>query len=71
MSKTSVRQRWVRVAAWLLAISYGIGAPLAAVAEGQRRLLSERFDIPPVLVYTTCVVQLACAIGVLVRPLAA
>lgn len=71
MSKTMAKDRWIRVAAWFLAVSYALGAPVAAVAEFRSDALSSRFDLPSVLIYLTCAVQLVCAIGVLVRPLAA
>lgn len=64
------RERWTGVVGILLAISYGIGAPLGALLEYQDHLFSQRFNLPPELIYLAFVVQLACAIGVLVRPLA-
>jgi hypothetical protein len=70
MSRTSVRERSVRVAAWFLALSYGLGGPVTAFLELRSHTLSERFDLPPALVYLTYMVQLACSIGVLVRPFA-
>lgn len=54
----------------LLAVSYGVGAPLAAYLEYQDQLLSQRFDLPPALLYVTSAVQFACAFGVLLKPLA-
>ncbi len=66
----SGRERWLRIGAWFLAISYGIGAPLTAVIEYRSQTFSQRFDLPPELIYLTCAVQLVCSIGVLVRPLA-
>lgn len=71
MSKTMAKDRWIRMAAWFLAVSYALGAPVAAVAEFRSEALSTRFDLPSVLIYLTCAVQLVSAIGVLVRPLAA
>ncbi len=70
MSKMFARERWVRVAAGFLAISYGIGAPLGAFLEYRSQTFSQRFDHPPELIYLTCAVQLICSIGVLVRPFA-
>ena len=70
MSKKSRRDLWVRIMAGFLALSYGLGAPLAALLEYRGHLLSERFDLPPALVYVTCAVQFACAFAVFVRPLA-
>ena len=62
-----VATRWLRITAVFLAISYGLGAPAAAVLEFQRRLISERFHYSPVLIYLVCAVQVVCAIMVLVR----
>jgi uncharacterized membrane protein YphA (DoxX/SURF4 family) len=62
--------RWVRFAAWFLALSYGIGAPLTAYLEYASHTFSERFGYPATLIYLTCAVQLVCAVGVLVRPYA-
>ena len=56
----TARERLVRVAAGFLAVSYAVGS----------RTISERFDLPPELVYLTCAVQLVCSAGVLVRPFA-
>jgi len=47
-------------------VSYGIGAPLSAVLEYRSHLFSQRFALPPGLVYVTFAVQLCCSIGVLV-----
>jgi DoxX-like protein len=70
MNKTSLRERSVRVTAWFLAVSYGLGGPLTAILEFRSHTLSERFDLPPSLIYLTTAVQILGAIGVLVRPLA-
>jgi len=70
MSRILARARLVRVVAGFLAISYGIGAPLAAMLEHRSHLFSLRFGLPPGLVYLTFAVQFVCALCVLVRPLA-
>ena len=70
MSRTSARERSVRVAAWFLALSYGLGGPMTAFIEFRSNTLSERFDLPAALIYLTCAVQSVCSIGVLVRPFA-
>lgn len=70
MRKIFTHERLLRSVGGFLAVSYGIGAPWAGVLEYRSQVLSLRLDIPPVLVYLTCAVQLACAIGVLVRPVA-
>ena len=62
--------RAVRIAAWFLAVSYGVGAPLAAVAELREAALSARFGLAPGLIYLTSLLQLACAPAVLARKLA-
>jgi cytochrome bd-type quinol oxidase subunit 2 len=69
-SKHSSRARWLRRTAWFLALSYGIGAPLAAVLEVRRHVLSQRFDYPPALILGVCVLQLGCAFAVFGRRLA-
>jgi uncharacterized membrane protein YphA (DoxX/SURF4 family) len=63
-------ERWVGIAAGFLAVSYGLGAPWTAFIEYREQVLSQRFDLPPELIYFTCAVQLACSIGVLIRPVA-
>lgn len=40
------KQRWVRGVSWFLAISYGIGAPVTAVAESRGEALSQKFGRP-------------------------
>ena len=59
-----------RVVAWVLAISYLVGAPLAAYLEYNGQILSERFDYPPELIYITCVVQIFCSVALLLPRLA-
>jgi hypothetical protein len=66
----STRGRLLRIAGWFLSISYGLGAPVTAIAELRSGALSERFGLPPELIYLTCAVQLASAPAVLVRALA-
>ena len=56
-----------RLVAWILAISYLVGAPLAAFLEFSGQLMSERFGLPPLLIYLTCVAQVVLAVGIL-RP---
>jgi len=70
LSTSKLQERWVRVAAGFLALSYAIGAPLTAYIEYTGHVLSVRFGLPPALVYLTCAVQLLASIGVLVRSLA-
>jgi hypothetical protein len=62
--------RRLQIAAGFLAVSYAIGAPLTAWAELGGAVISQRFDLPPALIYLTCAIQLACAAAVLYRPLA-
>lgn len=59
--------RPVRIAAWFLAISYGIGAPVAAIVEFHSGALSERLGLAPELIYLACAVQLLSARAVLSR----
>jgi len=70
MTNKTVRERSARVAAWFLAISYGLGAPVTAFIEYRGSTLSDRFDLPPALIYITCIVQIVSSFGVLLRPLA-
>lgn len=53
-------RRPVTIVRWILAVSYGIAAPLTAALEFHRRLLSERFDIPPLLLYLASATQVLC-----------
>ncbi|MCC7034205.1 MAG: hypothetical protein IT179_15390 [Acidobacteria bacterium] len=70
MSENTPRDRRVSVARWFLAVSYGLGAPYTAFLEYGQQMLSQRFAIPPELVYVTSALQFACAWAVFVRPLA-
>jgi len=62
-----LQSRWVRIAAWFLAISYGVGAPATAIAEIRSAALSARFGLPPELIYLTCALQLVSAPALLVQ----
>ncbi len=42
MAEGPGRERWARIAAWFLAVCYGLGAPVTAAAELQRHVLSQR-----------------------------
>ncbi len=68
--KRTFQARALRPTAWLLALCYGIGAPLAAFLEVRGHALSQRFDLPQALIFGVCVLQLGCAVAVLVRRLA-
>lgn len=70
MNEPSPAGRSARVVAWLLALSYGLFAPVTAIMEYRDQTLSERFDLPPALIHITCLVQVVCALGVLHRPTA-
>jgi hypothetical protein len=59
--------KWVWRTAVFLAVAYGVGAPVSAVLELRSALFSQRFLVPPALLYATCVIQLACAAVVLSR----
>ena len=67
LEKPAKRDLWLKVSAWFLAVSYGIGGSLTAVLEYRKHLFSERFDLPPELIYLTCAAQLLCAFGVFHR----
>jgi DoxX-like family len=62
--------RRLHLAGWFLALSYGVGAPLAGVLEVRAHVLSQRFDYPPALIFAVCGLQLVCATTILVRALA-
>jgi hypothetical protein len=58
--ETVKQSRWTKSVALLLAASYGIGSPIVVVLEYRGALLSDRFDLPPSLIYLTSFVQIAC-----------
>ena len=55
-----MNQRSVMIARWFLAITYGITAPLTAALEFHRHLFSQRFDIPPSMLYVASATQALC-----------
>ena len=55
----------LRIVAWTLAVTYLIGAPVAGFLEYSGQVLSQRFDLPPQLIYATCAAQLILAVGML------
>ncbi len=55
----------VRIAAWILAVSYGLGSSAALLIELRSQLFSARFDVPPQLLFIALPIQLVCAAGVL------
>lgn len=59
------KNRRHRFVAIILAVSYGLGGPITAVLEYREAFFSERFDLPPELLYATIVVQFICSIGIL------
>jgi hypothetical protein len=63
-SPLPTKLRWV---GYLLAVSYALGAPAAAVLEYRGAVPSERFSYPASFIYLTCAIQLVSAGGVLVR----
>jgi uncharacterized membrane protein YphA (DoxX/SURF4 family) len=65
MSDESQQDRWVRRAGVLLALSYGLGAPIGVALELRSHLFSQRLGLPPSLIYVTSFVQFVCAFGVL------
>ena len=58
--ETAGHRPWTRSVAWLLTASYGVGAPIVMVLEYRGALLSDRFDLPPSLIYLTSAIQVAC-----------
>ena len=63
----AVPERRLRVAAWILAVGYGLGAPVTVFLELRDATLSQRFDVPPALIHATCAVQLVCVFAVFSR----
>ena len=61
----------VRFAAWFLALSYGLGAPLTAYIEYSSGTFSERFGYPSALIYLVCAAQVVATIGLFSRAFAA
>jgi len=59
--------RPLRLAVGFVALSYAIGAPLLAVLEHRHGLVSGRLGLPPDVVLLAAVVQLLCAVAILVR----
>lgn len=56
-----------RVVAYFLAVSYGVGSPITAIWEYREDFFSQRFDLPPEVLYTAFIIQFICAFGVLSR----
>ncbi len=69
MSGTT-RARWLRITAWFLAVTYGLGAVFTTFAELQSGALSERLGVPSELIVISSAVQLVCAPALFVRRLA-
>ena len=59
------KNRWHRIVAISLAISYGLGSPIGAILEYLKDFFSKRFDLPSELIYATFIIQFICAFGVL------
>jgi hypothetical protein len=57
--------RTLRIVAWVLAVTYFIGALLAGYLEYSGNVMSQRFDYPPLLIYATSAAQLILAAGLL------
>jgi hypothetical protein len=55
----------LRIVAWILAATYLVGAPVAGFLEYSGQMLSQRFDLPPPLIYATCTAQAILAVGLL------
>jgi hypothetical protein len=49
----------------VLAVTYLIGALVVGYLEYNGQVLSQRFDLPPLLIYATCAAQLLLAVGLL------
>lgn len=59
--------RGARRVAVFLTVSYAVAAPVVAVLEYRGALLSQRFDVPPELIYLTAVVQLVSVAGIVMN----
>ena len=53
-------RRSVTIARWFLAITYAVAAPVSAALELHRHLFSQRFDIPPSMLYLAAATQAVC-----------
>jgi hypothetical protein len=58
-------EKTLRIVAWVLAVTYLIGAPVAGFLEYSGQVLSQRFHLPPELIYATSAAQLILAVGLL------
>ena len=65
MTDSRANAKALRIVAWTLAVTYLIGAPVAGYLEYTGDVLSQRFDLPPQLIYATCAAQLLLAVGLL------
>lgn len=63
----SVADKWQIFVRWFLAVAYGIGSPVFAVAEAMTGVFSARFDYPPEFLYFVSAVQFACVLLLVFR----
>ena len=55
-----------RIVAWVLAVSYWVGVPIAVAMEYRTGFMSARFGFPPAFVYAVSAAQFVLAAGLLV-----
>lgn len=67
MTDSGRNRKRLRTVAWVLAATYLIGAPVAGCLEYNGQVLSQRFDLPPPMIYATCAAQVVLAVGILSR----
>ncbi len=58
----------VRIIIIFLALTYAIGAPFTMFLEYRDQLLSQRFEYSSLFIYSICIIQFLCAIGIIIRP---
>jgi FtsH-binding integral membrane protein len=66
MNGPGQRRKSTRVVAWIIAVSYLVGAPVAAFLEFSAQMMSGRFGYPPLFIYATCAAQIVLSVGILV-----
>lgn len=57
----------VHLAVGFLVVTYAVAAPLTAYFEYHAATVSERFGLPPALIYAVCALQVVFVAGLLVR----
>ena len=63
LAERTGRERWARIATWVLVVFYALGIPLTSYLELAHHSVSRRFGLPPWLPWATAAVQVVCTIG--------